>query len=81
MIFDKAEDLNFDKKVKMPTIYPNLTVKERYKKLTSIIKDKLKIKFKEVPKSKYREYVDAVKFELNIIKETNIEEVRTADYF
>lgn len=81
LIFDKAEDLNFDKKVKMPTIYPNLTVEERYKKLTSIIKDKLKIKLKEVPTSKYMEYVDAVKFELNIIKETNIEEVRTADYF
>lgn len=81
LIFDKAEDLKFTKEVKMPTIYPELTVDERFNKLANIVKDKLRIKLKDIPKERHKEYVDAVKFELDIIKETNLKDVRTADYF
>lgn len=81
LIFNNAEDLGFTKEVKMPTIYPELTIDERYEKLSSIVKNNLKDKLKNVPKEKHKDYIDAVQFELNIIKETNIKDVRTADYF
>lgn len=81
LIFDKAEDLALSDNVKMPTIYPNLSVEDRYKKLLSIVKINLKEKLKTIPKKRHKEYVDAVKFEMDIIKSTNTEDIRIADYF
>lgn len=81
LIFDKAEDLDFNKDIKMPTIYPELTVDERFKRLSYDVKKSLKNKLLNVSKTKWKKYIDATKFELGIIKETNREDVRTADYF
>lgn len=81
LIFDSCEDLNLKKDIKMPTIYPELSVNERYEKLKNIVVEKLKKKVSDMPKENVKEYVDAVQFELNIIKETNTEEIRTSDYF
>lgn len=81
LIFDKAEDLNFTKDIKMPTIYKILSVEQRFNKLKKDIKIKLKNKLKNIKKSEWKKYIDAVKLELDIIKETNKDDVRTADYF
>jgi len=82
MIFSKSDDLEFSKNPKMPTIYKDLTVDERFSKLQSIIKEKLSNRLKnEIDKSRWQEYIDAVKYELDIIKETNTKDIRTADYF
>lgn len=81
LIFDNAEPIILNDDVKMPTIYPELTPSERFSKLYDIVKENLSEKLKEVPREKWREYVDATKFEMDIIKETSIPEVRTCDYF
>lgn len=82
LVFDKAEDLNLNDDIKMPTIYPELTADERFEKLNGIVKRNLKKKLNSgVPKKKWVEYIKAVQFEMNIIKETSIPSVRTCDYF
>jgi DNA polymerase III alpha subunit len=82
LIFKKTEDLGFTRDVKMPTIYPGLTVDERFGKLREIVTNNLKKRLKdEISKDRWQEYIDAVKFEMGIIKKTNIPEIRTADYF
>ena len=79
LIFDKAEDLNFTKEIKMPTIYPNLTPHERLLKLKDIIVDKWNKESKNIPINEHKKYKEAIKFEMKILKETN--EVKTSDYF
>lgn len=81
LVFDKAEDLGLNNEIKMPTIYPELSVDDRFKKLLHIVKDKFKQKLKTVPKDRHQEYYDALKYELDIIKNTNTPEMRIADYF
>ncbi len=80
LIFDDCEGIKINKNIKMPSIYPNLTPDERFEKLRHIILDKWKIEKEKIPEDKHQEYIDAVKFELDIIRDTN-EEVHTADYF
>lgn len=82
LISDRVEDLGLNKEIKMPTIYPELTAEERFDVLNDIVKKKMKIKLnKEVPKKRWKEYLEAMLFEMNIIKETSIPSVRTCDYF
>ncbi len=80
LIFDNCENLQMDTSIKMPNIYPNLTPKERFEKLRQLIYKKWLDESKNIPVEKHKEYQDAIKFELDIIKNTN-EVVHTADYF
>jgi DNA polymerase III alpha subunit len=80
LILDDCEEINIDKSIKMPTLYPDLTPNERYEKLRHLIYEKWLEEKERIPKEKHQEYIDAISFEMNIIKETN-EEVHTADYF
>jgi len=80
LILDDCEGIKINKNIKMPSIYPNLTPNERFEKLRHIIFDKWKIEKENIPKNRHQKYIDAIKFELDIIKDTN-EEVHTADYF
>ena len=80
LIFDNAEDLGFNKEIKMPTIYPDLSPEERLKKLKTIISKRWAEESRKIPKERHAEYVDGIRFEMDIIEKTN-EEVKTADYF
>lgn len=82
-IFDRAVDLSFNNDSKMPTIDASLSVEERFLKLQNIILDEFKHRCanESIPKNRWKEYAEALKFELDIIKSTNIKEIRTADYF
>ena len=80
LIFDNAEDLGFNKEIKMPTIYPDLSPEERLKKLKTIVSKRWAEESKKIPKERHSEYVDGIRFEMDIIEKTN-EEVKTADYF
>jgi DNA polymerase III alpha subunit len=73
LIFDKCEDLNFTKEIKMPTIYPN---EDSNKKLKQIINQKWQTEKQYIPSERHKEYIDAIKFEVDIIEKTNM-----ADYF
>ena len=82
LIFDNSDEIILNDDIKMPTIYPELSASQRYEKLYDIVKLALKEKLnKDVPRSKWAEYVKAVIFEMEIIKETSIPSVRTCDYF
>lgn len=82
LIFDNCEEIKLDKSIKMPSIYKDLTPKERYKKLESEVWDKFdKIRQKEnIPESEVSTYEDGIRYELKTIEDTN-EEIHTADYF
>jgi DNA polymerase III alpha subunit len=73
LVFDKAEDLNFDKKIKMPSIYPN---QDKNKILKSIIDKKWKEEAKNINEDKIPIYQEAINFEIDIVEKTNM-----ADYF
>lgn len=80
MVFDEAEEIDIDKSVKMPTIYPELTLDERYDKLAKLITEKWLEESKKIDESRHQEYIDAIAFEMDIVKNTN-NEVQSADYF
>ena len=80
LLFDDCEEIKINKEIKMPNIYDKLKPEERYNMLENIIYDNWTKEKENIDKSKHKKYEDAIKFELDIIKETN-EEVHTADYF
>jgi DNA polymerase III alpha subunit len=73
LVFDNCEDLYFDKEIKMPTIYPN---EDSNEKLKTILVQKWKEEKPNVNPDKIPQYLQAINYEYQIVKETNM-----ADYF
>ncbi len=73
LIFDKAENLNFDKKFKIPSLYPN---KDSNKILKKILAKKWLEEKDKIPEEKHEQYKKAIKTEMDIIEKTGM-----ADYF
>lgn len=83
LIFDEAEDLGFDKTIKMPTIYPELSLDERLALLKQHVNEKWKEYIKVHPpesNAKKREMIDGIRKEMKVIEDVN-DEIRIADYF
>jgi len=80
LIVDSEEYIDISDNIKMPTLYPNLSPTQRYNKLAKLVSERWKEIRKEISPDRYDEYKEAIKFEMNIIKETN-DVVHTADYF
>lgn len=82
LVFDECEEIRLDYSIKMPTIYPNLTPKERVEEL----KKHINKRFAEIRKEEnisdedFKIYKDGIRYEMKIIEDTN-DEVHTADYF
>lgn len=76
LIFDECEELYFDKEIKMPTIYPGFTQKEKDKELSKHLVEKWNREKIHVDKSRWKEYQNGIAFEYKIIKDTQM-----ADYF
>ena len=82
LLFDDCEEIQLDYSIKMPTIYPNLTPKQR----VSLLKKEINKKFAEIRKEEeisdddFRQYKEGIRYEMKIIEDTN-DEVHTADYF
>lgn len=82
LIFDECEEIQLDKSIKMPTIYPALSLDNRmqllenevWKRFDSIIEED-NITDDELPK-----YKNGIEYELKTIRDTN-DEIHTADYF
>jgi len=76
LIIDKFDVITLDKEIKMPSIYPDLNHDQKINKLKQIVgKEWLQDK-KHIPKERHEEYKEAIKYELQIIKDTKME-----DYF
>ena len=82
LIFEECENINIDKTIKMPTIYPNLSNEEKIKLLKKEVNDNFKIIMKEegVTKEERKFYVSECRKEMKVIEDTN-DEIHTADYF
>ena len=82
LIFDECEEIDIDRKIKMPSIHKDLTPKERVDLLKKIInKEFTKIRKKEnIFGEELQKYKDGIKYEMKIIEDTN-DVVHTADYF
>lgn len=75
-IADSFEDIQMNKEIKMPSIYPDLSHEEKINKLKTIINEEWKLDKEHIPKEKHKEYIEAIKFEMDIIDKTF-----TEDYF
>ena len=82
LIFEECENINIDKTIKMPTIYPNLSNEEKIKLLKKEVNDNFKLIMKEdnIDKETRKKYVEECRREMKVIEDTN-EEIHTADYF
>ena len=76
LLIDDFEDIVMDKNIKMPTLYPELSHEEKVVKLKKIITDSWIEDRKHIPQERYKEYLEAIRFEASIIEETEME-----DYF
>lgn len=83
LIFEQAEDLGFDKTIKMPTIYPDLSLDDRVTLLKRHINTKWKEYLKAHPvqdEQKKKEMMDGIRKEMKVVEDVN-DEIRIADYF
>lgn len=80
LIIDSYEYIDIDKSIKMPNINKELSPDERYQKLRKLINEKWKNESSKISEEEHKKYIDSIKFEMDIIKNTN-KEVHTADYF
>ena len=82
LIFDDCEEIKLDTSIKMPTIYPELSLDERMELLEKEISKRFKkiIIDDEITAEELPKYKDGIEYELKAIRETN-KEIRTADYF
>ena len=81
LLFDECEDINIDKSIKMPSIYPDFTPDEKVQEL----KRHVAYKFAKIAKEEnitgnnLDEYIAGIQEEMKIIEDTK--EINTADYF
>lgn len=69
LIFDRCEELDINFDIKIPRISDNPN-----KELKSIINKAWLEERKHIPASRHREYLDAIKYEMDIIEKTGMEE-------
>ena len=82
LIFDECEEIGIDKTIKMPNIYPDLTLDERYNLLDKEVNSRFETikKEDELTDDEISVRKDGIAHEMQIIKDTN-DVVHTADYF
>lgn len=82
LIFDECEEIGIDKTIKMPNIYPTLSLDERFNLLKSEVNNRFETikKEDELTSEQIKEREEGIAHELKIIEDTN-NIVHTADYF
>lgn len=82
LILDDIEEIGLDYEIKMPNIYPDVSLNDRMNMLEDLVwkkfeetKEKEHISEQDLP-----QYIDGINYELQIIKDTN-EQIHTCDYF
>ncbi len=82
LIFDDCEEIDLDHSIKMPTIYPELSLPERVEVLKSEVSRRFdEIRVEEgISGEELSRYKEGIEYEMKIIEDTN-DEIHTADYF
>lgn len=75
-IIDDFEDIEMDKEIKMPSLYPELSHEEKVKKLKNIINQEWIDDREHINNEDYQKYIEAIRLETSIIEDTKME-----DYF
>lgn len=81
LLLDDCEDIRLTREIKMPTIHPDKTDKEKInllKKEVNIGFEKV-IKEDNIPKEKQKKYIQELRREMKVVEATS--EIHTADYF
>lgn len=83
LIFENCENIDIDKTIKMPTIYPQLTEDEKIKLLKQEITEgwQQTIIDDEIPKEDRHKYVVELRKEMKVIEECEQANIPMADYF
>lgn len=75
LIFDECENIILDKEIKMPSISNNPN-----KELKDIINKRWMEIRNTIPKERWNEYLEAIRYEFNIIEKTHMEDYFILDY-
>ena len=70
----------FTKDIKLPSLYPNETYEQKYKRYTRLITKKFKEYMKNVPAERYHEYFDGVQAEVATYRDTGMVDYPLIDY-
>lgn len=76
LIFDKAEDLDINKEIKMPIISDN-----PLKELKLILNDAWKKERNNIPKMEWSKYLDEIRTEIKVVEDTNMAEYFLLNYY
>lgn len=81
LVFRECEDIEIDKSIKMPTVYPNLTADGKISELKKHVVSKFRdiIKADHISKDELVDYKQGISQEMQVIEDTK--EINTADYF
>lgn len=81
LLFKDIDNLHLDKEIKMPNIYPNLSVDERVNKLKEIITENFKkiVKEEHITTEELPKYKQMIKEEIKVIED--VKEIHAQDYF
>lgn len=74
------DDFEFDKEIKLPTLYPDKTQDEKNKIYSQLITKNFKEYMKTVDKADYQRYYDGVKSEVQVYKNTGMVDYPLLDY-
>ena len=82
LVFDECEEINLDYSIKMPSIYPDLSLDQRYELLDSIVEKRFKetIEEESLTEEQIKVRREGIDYEMKIVKDTN-DIIHTADYF
>ena len=72
LVFDKCEELNLNDDIKLPKIHKE----DGVKLLKDVINKEWRRERVNIPKERHKEYIEAIKYEMDIVEKTNM-----ADYF
>lgn len=70
----------FSNRIKLPTLYPDLSQSKKNNKLKKIILEKWNIKKNTIPKKEHTKYQEEIRKELKIIFDTNMTDYFLVDY-
>ena len=81
LTFDDYDNVPiFNKEIKLPTLYPNLTTEEKNKLYRRLIGTKFVEYMKNVPDDDYQRYYDGVKAEIQTYEDTGMVDYPLLDY-
>ena len=79
-IFLEFDDIEFDKNIKLPSLYPNLSQEEKNKIYTTLLTSQWKEFSKDIDESRHKEYLQEIQKEVNIVRNTGMVDYFLLDY-